>query len=133
LDFAAPGEGRTESQARDLPLGFQQVISYPAARERVFANAPKLSALYGVGRKKVRIADAETTIAQKGYTPEGVSSVGHRTPLPVLIDETLARVEIVYGLRARRTPSSLSHIGPPRVIFTVKKRLMPRRVCGFSL
>ncbi len=54
-------------------------------------------ALYGVGRKKVKIADAKTTIARTGYAPEGVPPVGHRTPLPVLIDDTPARFEIVYA------------------------------------
>jgi prolyl-tRNA editing enzyme YbaK/EbsC (Cys-tRNA(Pro) deacylase) len=50
-----------------------------------------------VGRKKVRIADAEKTIAETGYSPGGVPPVGHRTPLPVVIDETLGRFETVYA------------------------------------
>ena len=50
-----------------------------------------------MGRKKVQIADAETTIARTGYAPGGVPPVGHRTALPVLIDESLSRFEVVYA------------------------------------
>lgn len=57
----------------------------------------KLGALYGVGRKKVRIADAETTIQATGYAPGGVAPVGHPQPLPVLIDATFERYDIVYA------------------------------------
>jgi prolyl-tRNA editing enzyme YbaK/EbsC (Cys-tRNA(Pro) deacylase) len=73
----------------------QPVIVLTAGDRRV--DDRKLSALYGVGRKKVKIADAETTIATTGYGPGGVPPVGHRRALPVWIDETLARFEIVYA------------------------------------
>ena len=73
----------------------QPVIVLTAGDRRV--DDRKLSALYGVGRKKVRIADAETTIARTGYAPGGVPPVGHRTALPVLIDESLSRFEVVYA------------------------------------
>lgn len=73
----------------------EPVIVLTAGDRRV--DDRKLSALYGVGRKKVKIADAKTTIATTGYAPGGVPPVGHRTELPVLIDETLARFETVYA------------------------------------
>lgn len=73
----------------------QPVIVLTAGDRRV--DDRKLSALYGVGRKKVKIADAETTITATGYAPGGVPPVGHRTTLTVLIDETLARFETVYA------------------------------------
>jgi Cys-tRNA(Pro) deacylase len=73
----------------------QPVIVLTAGDRRV--DDRKLSALYGVGRKKVKIADAKTTITATGYAPGGVPPVGHRSTLPVLIDETLARFETVYA------------------------------------
>jgi Cys-tRNA(Pro) deacylase len=57
----------------------------------------KLAALYDIGHKKVRIADGETTLRVTGYAPGGVAPVGHPQPLPVLIDSTLQRYEIVYA------------------------------------
>lgn len=71
------------------------MIALVAGDQRV--DDRKLGALYNVGRKKVKIADAETTMARTGYAPGGVPPIGHRPHLPVLIDQTLARFEIVYA------------------------------------
>ena len=57
----------------------------------------KLAALYGVGRKKVHIADAETTLQATGYAPGGVAPLGHPRPLTILIDSTFERYEVVYA------------------------------------
>ena len=58
----------------------------------------KLSELYTVTRKKIKIATAEECIRIIGFAPGGLSPVGHRTPnLPILIDDTLARYETVYA------------------------------------
>ncbi len=57
----------------------------------------KLGQLLGVGRKKVKIADAETTLEATGYLPGGVPPLGHATPLSIIIDETLSRFEVVYA------------------------------------
>lgn len=52
----------------------------------------KLARRYGVGRKKVRIADAQQCLEIFGYPPGGVAPVGHRTAgIEILIDETLGR------------------------------------------
>ena len=52
----------------------------------------KLAKLLGVGRKKVKIADAEQCVQIFGYPPGGVSPVGHRTEgIPVYLDQTLGR------------------------------------------
>jgi Cys-tRNA(Pro) deacylase len=60
------------------------------------ADDRKVAAWYGVGRKKVRMADPDTTLQATGYAIGGVPPVGHIQPLPVLIDSTLARYETVY-------------------------------------
>lgn len=58
----------------------------------------KLSALYDVGRKKVRAANAEQCIAIFGYAPGGVPPLGHRTAgIPVHVDESLKRYTRVYA------------------------------------
>src|SRR5437867_3241930 len=76
-------------------VGDQPVIVLAAGDMRV--DDRKLGALYDVGRKKVRIADADTTVAITGYAPGGVPPIGHRTVLPILIDQTLRRFEVVYA------------------------------------
>ncbi len=67
-----------------------------AAGDRT-VDARKIAAEFGVGRKKVRIADAETTIAATGYAPGGVPPLGHARDLPVLVDASLGRFETVHA------------------------------------
>lgn len=57
----------------------------------------KLAQRFGVSRKRVRIADPETTVRVTGYAPGGVPPLGHVEALPVLVDESLARFETVYA------------------------------------
>lgn len=45
-----------------------------------------LGAHYGVGKKRVLLAPAPLVAQQVGYAVGGVPPVGHRTPLPVLLD-----------------------------------------------
>ncbi len=73
----------------------QPVVVLTAGDQRV--DDRKLGELFGVGRKKVKIADAATTLAVTGYEIGGVPPIGHRTALPILIDATLQRFEVVYG------------------------------------
>jgi len=73
----------------------EPVIVLAAGDHRI--DDRKLAALYDVGRKKVKIADAQTTLQTTGYLPGGVPPVGHLNPLPVLIDDTLSRFDLVYA------------------------------------
>ena len=58
----------------------------------------KLGALFGVGRKKVRMMTAEQCVTLLGYQPGGVPPVAHRTDdLAIIVDETLQRFETVYA------------------------------------
>ena len=62
------------------------------------ADDKKLAALYGVNRKKVKIATPEECVAIAGYAPGGVPPLGHRqNGLKILIDETLGRHETVWA------------------------------------
>jgi prolyl-tRNA editing enzyme YbaK/EbsC (Cys-tRNA(Pro) deacylase) len=58
----------------------------------------KLAALYNVGRKKVKAANADQCVAIYGYAPGGVPPLGYRTPgLPVHIDDSLRRYTQIYA------------------------------------
>ena len=58
----------------------------------------KLGALFGVGRKKVRMMTAEQCITVLGYPPGGVPPVAHRSDdIAIYLDETLQRFETVYA------------------------------------
>lgn len=58
----------------------------------------KLAALFAVGRKKVRMMNAEQCLAVLGYAPGGVPPIGHRSaPAAVYLDQTLSRFDTVYA------------------------------------
>lgn len=57
----------------------------------------RLAARFGVSKKKVKLADAETVLNVTGYEVGGVPPVGHNTPLSTLVDESLGRFETVWA------------------------------------
>jgi len=50
-----------------------------------------------VGVSKLRLADRDTVLAQTGYPAGGTPPVGHRHPIPVVLDESLMRYEVGFG------------------------------------
>src|SRR5512136_978094 len=61
------------------------------------ASAKQLAARFGVSKKKVKLADAETVLRVTGYEVGGVPPVGHNSPLLTLVDESLQRFELVWA------------------------------------
>jgi prolyl-tRNA editing enzyme YbaK/EbsC (Cys-tRNA(Pro) deacylase) len=56
-----------------------------------------LTARFGVGKKQIKLADAETVLAILGYPVGGVPPVGHTTAVPVLLDRSVQAWDTVYG------------------------------------
>ena len=52
---------------------------------------------YQVGRKRVKLADAETVLHFTGYPAGAVPPFGHPQPLPTLIDPGVLQYEQVYA------------------------------------
>ena len=74
----------------------------------------KLAALRGVGRKKVKRTDAETTKQATGFSIGGVPPFGHISNLPVYVDEDLTRFEVVWA--AAGTPFAVFAITPEALV-----------------
>jgi Cys-tRNA(Pro) deacylase len=74
----------------------------------------KLAALRGVGRKKVKRADADTAKAVTGFSIGGVPPFGHKSSLPVYIDEDLTRFDVVWA--AAGTPFAVFAIAPDELV-----------------
>lgn len=73
----------------------QPIVVLAAGDQKV--DTRKIAAIFDVGRKKVKIASTEQCLEYVGYAPGGVPPLGHRQPVPVYIDATLARFEIIYA------------------------------------
>jgi prolyl-tRNA editing enzyme YbaK/EbsC (Cys-tRNA(Pro) deacylase) len=84
----------------------EPVLIITAGDKRV--DDRKVGRLYDVSRKKVRLADFETTTEVTGYHPGGVPPVGHAQPIPILIDSTLGRYETIFAAA-----------GSPQAIFPI--------------
>lgn len=70
----------------------------------------KLAALFGVGRKQVERADADTVRAATGYAIGGVPPFGHATSPTLFIDRDLMLYPIVWA--AAGTPNTVFAISP---------------------
>ena len=56
-----------------------------------------LAARFGIGKKQIKLADAETVLRLTGYPAGGVPPFGHPAPLPTLLDRAVAAWDAVYG------------------------------------
>jgi prolyl-tRNA editing enzyme YbaK/EbsC (Cys-tRNA(Pro) deacylase) len=56
-----------------------------------------LARRFGVGKKQIKLADAETVLRITGYPVGGVPPFGHRTAVPVLLDRAVLAWEVIYG------------------------------------
>ena len=57
-----------------------------------------IAAHFGVGRKRVKLADAETVLAILGYSVGTVPPFGHRQPILTLLDQpVLAHTQVYAG------------------------------------
>jgi prolyl-tRNA editing enzyme YbaK/EbsC (Cys-tRNA(Pro) deacylase) len=52
---------------------------------------------FGVGKKQIKLADAETVLAILGYPVGGVPPFGHKTAVPVLLDRAIQAWDAIYG------------------------------------
>jgi Cys-tRNA(Pro) deacylase len=74
----------------------------------------KLAALRGVGRKKIKRADADTAKAVTGFSIGGVPPFGHVSRLPVYVDEDLTHFDVVWA--AAGTPFAVFAITPDDLV-----------------
>ena len=76
-------------------VGEKPVLVLAAGDRRVDSKA--LRQIYGVSKRKCKIADPETVQRVTGFAIGGVPPLGHPQPLITLIDRSLSRYETVYA------------------------------------
>ncbi len=77
------------------------------------ADQRRLAAHFGVGKKKIGLADPETVRTIAGYEVSGVPPIGHDIRLPVFIDKSLERFDTVWAAAGSSNavfPISLSRL-----------------------
>ena len=73
----------------------QRVLTITCGVERVERRV--IAALYGVGRKRVKLAPAETVLEETGYPVGTVPPFGHPKPLRTLLDPGVLEHNQVYA------------------------------------
>jgi Cys-tRNA(Pro) deacylase len=74
----------------------------------------KLAALYQVGRKWVRRANADVVKRVTGYTIGGVPPFGHQEALPLYIDQDLLAFDVIWA--AAGTPNAVFAVAPDELV-----------------
>lgn len=86
------------------------------ARGDQLVDKKGLAARWGVGKKQVSLADAETVLRLTGYPVGGVPPFGYIVDVPVLLDQGIRELEVVYGgggddhTLLRVTPGELARV-----------------------
>ena len=89
-------------------VGERPVIALVSGANQL--DTRKLAALYGVGRKQVARADADTVRAVTGYAIGGVPPFGHAQAADVFIDQDFGQYAIIWA--AAGTPNTVFAIAP---------------------
>ena len=129
-----------EEAARVLGVATQQIIKslvfHLAGEPLLVINSgtarvdrKKLAAHLGVGRKRVKFADAGLALSVTGYAVGSMPPFGHRTPIRTLVDEAVFQQEQIFGgggdidAMMRLTPAELERvIRPERVALAEEPR-----------
>ncbi|MCA9865317.1 MAG: YbaK/EbsC family protein [Anaerolineales bacterium] len=77
----------------------------------------KLAALFGVGRKQVERATAETVRSATGFAIGGVPPFGHATSTSIYIDKDLTQYDVIWA--AAGTPNAVFAITPTALVRAV--------------
>lgn len=101
--------------AADKPL---LVINNGTAR----VNPKKLAKILGVGRKKVKFADADKALTITGYVVGSMPPFGHRQKLRTLVDRAVIRLDRIFGgggdinAMMRLTPTELLRVTEAEIV-----------------
>ncbi len=80
----------------------------PSIQRRAIAE------LYGVGKKRVKLASAETVLELSGYEVGAMPPFGHRTPLVTLIDKRVLDFTDAYA--GGGAENAIVHLDPQDIL-----------------
>lgn len=83
----------------------------------------RIAAHYGVGRKQVKLANGEQTLATTGFVAGCVPPFGHLTPLPTLIDSEVMELPRIYG--GTSDPHVLVSVPPEALTKMIQATILP--------
>ncbi len=105
-------------------VGGRPVIALVSGANQL--DTRKLAALYGVGRKQVERADADTVRAATGFAIGGVPPFGHAQASDVFIDQDFAQYAVIWA--AAGTPNTVFAVAPDELRRATGGRVADLRV-----
>ena len=90
----------------------EPILAIACGRQRIDRRA--LASHFGVGRKRIELADAETVMTLTGYEVGAVPPFGHQRKLNVIIDRDVLSHRVVYA--GGGTRDSLLEITPQEIL-----------------
>ena len=78
--------------------------------------------LYGVGRKRVKLASPETVLEISGYEVGAMPPFGHRKPIPTLLDGQVLDQPVVYA--GGGAENALLRLNPQDILRATEARVM---------
>jgi prolyl-tRNA editing enzyme YbaK/EbsC (Cys-tRNA(Pro) deacylase) len=82
----------------------------------------KIAAHFGVGRKPVKLASGEQTLATTGFEAGCVPPFGHLTPIPTLIDAQTMELPRIYG--GTSNPNVLISVPPHELLKIIEATVL---------
>jgi prolyl-tRNA editing enzyme YbaK/EbsC (Cys-tRNA(Pro) deacylase) len=76
-------------------IGDERVLAIARGTQHIEQRA--IAARFGVGRKRVKLAQADTVLAVTGYPVGTVPPFGHKLPMQILIDPGVFEVPEIYA------------------------------------
>ena len=74
----------------------------------------RLAKHFGVGRKRVKLANAETVLELTGFEVGAVPPFGHQSKLSVILDKTILQQSVVYA--GGGSTEALMEISPNEIV-----------------
>ena len=81
-----------------------------------------IAALYGVGRKKVKLASPETVLEASGYEVGAMPPFAHRRPLTTLLDPRVLEQPVVYA--GGGAENALLRLSPQDILEVTNAKVM---------
>jgi len=76
-------------------VGEQPILAIACGTDRIERRA--IAGLLGVGRKRVKLADADTVLRLAGYEVGAMPPFAHRRPIRTLLDQRVLGQSVVYA------------------------------------
>jgi len=101
-------------------IGEQPVLAIACGTDRI--DRRSIAGQFGVGRKRVKLAEADTVLRLAGYEVGAMPPFAHRQPLMTLLDRRVLGQPVVYA--GGGAENALIRLSPTEILRITKARVL---------